>query len=241
MKKKSNICPNCGALMQDSQCDYCGYTLKSAVSKTSKNIKLTTCHLAHPELFEQEFDRINGRTESLFKLFYPLSNGQYIRLKHINWSHSEQKISLRYGNEMSEFADLSHPIEKCAFIKNGNSNIYRDFGMNLNFFKMLCETKFDGITYETIYGNIDLDNTEELLRLQIFFQAAYEGITGCGKYKDAINRAKSYDKNLRDNWANQKKLEKRNKRLVLPITFLFMLGIALCIWFLVWVLGLIFG
>lgn len=219
--------------MLKTHCDYCGYEHRTDTGKAIVKKKNTIFKLAYPDLFEQEYNRINGVTTSRFNLLCPLSNGQYIRLEHLKYSHSKQYFYLRYGRDKSDIWGLSTPINKCAFLIDGENHI-NEFQLSLDFFKILCETRLEGFTYNTTFGNVDIDDSGDLSKLQIFFQAAYEGIMGCGMYKNAIQTAKSYDIDLRNSWMAQERTETIKKRLVVPISFLLVIGMMLVAWFFIY-------
>ncbi len=196
MKKK--LCPNCGAELNGSCCEFCGYIQSQSIEKFNK-VDITPFKLAKPELFTQEFDKLKGETRSTFLLKWPIDESLCLELTHVQ---KEENNHIEYSKIHYYKCAADRPFSQSrSCVETWESGYiigdksYKGLPKNLAEISFFIDSSVNFVRIVFDYGKIGEYSEKQVYGLQTFYKAFQKAIFGGEEYAKELEEAnRNFDK-----------------------------------------------
>ncbi len=210
MKTNNAICPNCGAELKDSHCEFCGYTHSHSINESNR-IETIPMGVAYPKCFEKSVD--NKNNVIVFK-FLPKGVGENLIVQLEYYITKNNQYSLYYIRTLSPFrVYVSSCVNDSAKYYIGK-DCYSGLPSTLDDIKYFCLSKITSLSLD-VYNNVEYSlDPIQIENLQTCYKAFYEAIVGKGDFVDALEECQnSIDKTnaLEQEWDEILRKQEENK------------------------------
>ncbi len=187
MKTNNAICPNCGAELKDSHCEFCGYTHSHSINESNR-IETIPMGVAYPKCFEKSVD--NKNNVIVFK-FLPKGVGEnlIVQLKYYITKDSQYSLyNIKTLRPSLKVHDSAYTDNATYYIGH---DCYRGLPSTLDDIKFFCLSKITSLSLD-VYNNVEYSlDPIQIENLQTCYKAFYEAIVGKGVFVDALEECQN--------------------------------------------------